>query len=692
MKFPDETFIEQFQTIIHTLPDIIYKIDSKGTFTYINNAVTLIGYTPELLIGRHFSILFNEKDAEKISRDNVLLKNSNNKNDDSEHPKLFDERRTGNRITRNLRLKVMHNNSIKEMAGDIIATGVYEENSSGIIEYNGTLGVIRNIDEVDHTEHALILTEKHYRNLISNLSEIVFIIATDGTILFVTESCRQSLGFESFDIIGENIYNYIHQEDAGQITDRIWLMSNEEVDESKFSIRIFNISKQWLYFKLHMKKIIGHNNQLTCLIINAVDNTEQTNLLNELRAEFYLRKYAEKEKASALIELERISRAKSDFISTMSHEIRNPLNILLGFIDLISENNKDESIGEDIISMKYAGRELLGIVNQVLNFSKIESGKYGLDITVFNLDEMFDFIGSLFLPDLVKKNIVFTIEKRISADTMVAADRQKLTQVIINIISNAVKFTENGKIILDAFYDNSELKITISDTGIGIPPEKLANIFNPFYQADSSTSRKYGGTGLGLSIVSGIIESMKGKIDVESTVGAGSTFKITIPIELIQKTELHPSSGGKSRLKLNEDGLDKFILKKSVPGFKILLAEDDENNRKLLIRLLKHPAIYVDIAENGKKALEKINQEEYHLLLLDMHMPVLDGFGVLQKMEENSLIKELPVVVLTGHVIEGFEEECLAKGCLGMIPKPVDISKLFNYIDKAITWWISNKL
>ncbi len=688
MKFPDGTFLEQFQTIIQTLPDIIYKIDRKGLFTYINNAVTLIGYNPEELVGKHFRILFNEEDAEKISRDLVIPKYEDKTTGKKEQPKLFDERRTGNRITRNLRIKVKHNDVIKEMAGEIIAAGVYEENESGVLRYAGTIGVIRNIDEVDKSEHALILAEKHYRNLIGNLTEIVLIIATDGTVLFITDSSKKTLGYESVEIIGENIYNYIHKEDAGQVSDRIWLMSTEAINESKFSIRVINRSKEWLYFKVNMKKIVGHDNQMACLLINAVNNTEQINLIKDIRAESYLRKSAEKEKAAALFEVQRASQAKSEFISTMSHEIRNPLNIVLGFIDLIAENNKDESINDDIFSMKYAGRELLGIVNQVLNFSKIESGKNELDVTVFNLNEMFDFIKTLFQVDLYKKNIAFNVIKNKSFNFNVMGDRQKLTQVITNIISNAIKFTDNGTITLNASYDDKILKIQISDTGIGIPSEKLKYIFNPFYQVDSSTSRKYGGTGLGLSIASGMVRCMNGKIDVESEVGKGTSFQIIVPIGLVHSQDNDPNIV--KFFQLNDESIKNFLIKTSGKAFKILIAEDDDNNRKLIRKLLKNSALNIETAENGKIALEMIEREEFNLLLLDMHMPVIDGFGVLKVMREKSFLDKLPVVVLTGHVIEGFDEECIAQGCIGMIPKPIDIHLLYKYINNAIDWWVEN--
>ncbi len=433
---------EQFHTIIQTLPDIIYKINIDGLFTYINNAVSLLGYTPEELLGKHFRIMLNEQDIEKISRDLIVPKYTDDLSKITEQPKLFDERRTGNRITRNLRLNIKHRNAIKEIAGDIISVGVWEQNKSGVTEYSGTIGVIRNIDEVDLGNHALILTENHYRTLISNLTEIILIIAVDGTILFATNSSKNSLGYDPFVILGENIYSYIHQEDAGQLSSRIWLLTAEPVDESKFSLRMINSSKEWLYFKIQMMKIADNNKQTSCLIINAIDITEQANLLKDLR---------------------NLLTQKELILKEVHHRIKNNMSTMISLLSLQSMTLKDtttiavlEEAGNRIQSMMLLYDKLY----QSPNFNEMSVKEY--------LPELVDQIIENF-PNFGVVKIVKNID-----DFLLESNRLLTLGIIINeLLTNIMKYAFvdriDGIITISAALLENIVIIIIQDNGNGIP-------------------------------------------------------------------------------------------------------------------------------------------------------------------------------------------------------------------------------
>jgi signal transduction histidine kinase/CheY-like chemotaxis protein len=379
-------------------------------------------------------------------------------------------------------------------------------------------------------------------------------------------------------------------------------------------------------------------------------------------------------------EVERATKAKSEFLATMSHEIRTPLNAILGMADLLAESRLDAEQKRYVEVFQRAGGSLLGLINDILDLSKVEAGHLELESVDF---ELADVIGRVLELTRVKASVKgLEVGSQLAADlpAVFVGDPLRLRQILINLLGNAMKFTHTGGLKVEVSRDPEDgqdgaLLFKVKDTGIGIPPEKLDSIFENFSQADSSTTRKYGGTGLGLAISKRLVELMGGRIWVESTLGQGSTFLFTAKLGLSERTSLVSGS--------RDAGAPASAASLDLPPAHILLADDSEDNRFLIGEYLKHSPCSLEFAENGEIALGKMKCRHYDLVLMDAHMPVMDGYAATKAMrdwESRHGYAPVPILALTADAFKDAVDESLAAGCDAHLTKPIGKTTLVHTI------------
>ncbi len=381
---------------------------------------------------------------------------------------------------------------------------------------------------------------------------------------------------------------------------------------------------------------------------------------------------------------EAASRAKSEFLACMSHEIRTPMNAIIGFSTLLEPLLTDKVQTSYLDAVQVAGKSLLTLINDVLDLSKIEAGRLKIQYEAINPQVIFEEIKQIFVPELTKKNINFIVDIDKKLSPALLLDEVRLRQVLFNLIGNAIKFTENGDIKfsihqIDKEEHKVDLIISVTDTGIGIPEDQHEKIFELFEQQESLSTRKYGGTGLGLAITKRLVEMMNGQVSVQSTVGEGSVFEITlrdVQVPVIEEAETVP---------------DKTFNLKTMSFEKayVLVVDDVKFNRILIREYLVQVNLDVVEAENGREAL--IFTEKYHpaLILMDIRMPEMDGYDATRKLKENPSTKDIPVIALTASIAPDTRQKIMTLGFDGYLSKPVNshdiLKELSHYLKYEIT-------
>jgi PAS domain S-box-containing protein len=378
------------------------------------------------------------------------------------------------------------------------------------------------------------------------------------------------------------------------------------------------------------------------------------------------------------------NRAKSEFLARMSHEIRTPMNAILGYAEVLRENPEEDPMvrQKHLTTIHSSGEHLLSLINDILDLSKIESGQMELERSPVSIHKLIDEVVSTLAMKANEKGIWLKAEFASAMPVQIQSDSVRLRQTIINLIGNAIKFTEEGgvtvytELIPDAH--STKLSIQVRDTGIGMTPEAAAKIFQPFSQADTSITRRFGGTGLGLSICKELAEKMGGGIVVESTPGVGSTFNLTIDIGDISGVELVDQK--KAQLRAKEESTVGQII--DLPPMHVLIVDDGETNRQLVSVYLKKANVTFEQAENGRIAVEKVNSGQFDVVLMDMHMPEMDGFEATRTLRQQG--HQLPIIALTANAMVQDKKDCLKAGCSGFLSKPINRERLFAELSTAV--------
>jgi PAS domain S-box-containing protein len=476
------------------------------------------------------------------------------------------------------------------------------------------------------------------------------------------------LGPQEFTPSYEKYLKHIHPNDKENV-DRIIQQSKKDHLPFNFFHKIVRKDGETRIANCIGKIIADHNGKVMKMTSTVQDITEQKQAEEKALKLIEERNVAEREKEVA----EESAKSKQRFLSNMSHEIRTPLNSIIGFTNVVLKTELTEKQKEYLNAIKLSSDSLIVLINDILDLAKVDSGKMTFEKTPFKLCESIDSVLYLFQTKLAEKELELVKDFDTTIPKVLVGDPVRLHQIIMNLVSNAIKFTSHGKItvsakLIDETADKAGLEIKVSDTGIGIPEAKLKTVFSAFQQATTDTARLYGGTGLGLAIVKQLIEAQGGKISVNSEEGKGTTFSFQLNF-------------GKTEETIKDNKQDHKITDEKIGNIKVLVSEDIKFNQLLMKTLLEGYGFDLEIAENGKVAIDKLKKDHFDLVLMDLQMPVMDGFAATEYIRKD-MHSDIPIIALTADVTTVDVEKCKSAGMNDYISKPVDEKILYNKIVK----------
>lgn len=494
-----------------------------------------------------------------------------------------------------------------------------------------------------------------------------------------------------FDLFNEAPVGYVVMDmDYRIIFSNIYFQNMMEENSDKLKNQritsFINFETQDEFYK-HTKKLVKGEKQNSQIILNTIngeipvkiesnlffDNEKQ--LIRCTVIDISYEKLIEQELQSAKKQAELANKLKTDFLANMSHEIRTPMNGIIGFLNILKKFEMNEEAKECIKYIEESSEILLRVINDILDVSKIEAGKMELKNEVFNIYEMVNEIFGTYKIKTDEKNINFVTNISKEMPQLLIGDKIRLKQVIGNLLSNSIKFTNQGNIIMNINFIGIEssfcnIEISVLDDGIGIEEQFIDQIFNPFVQADYSRTRLNSGTGLGLTICKSIIENMGGSIYLESEYKKGTKVVFNLLMKFIkEKAELN---------KVDKPYMTNYIDSNIERNLKILLVEDNEINRKLFLKLMDINGYKCDTAENGKKAWDICMKKEYDIIFMDCQMPIMDGFEATKNIRKDN--RHSKIIALTACVIKEDLEKCLESGMDGYILKPINEKELIKAI------------
>jgi len=550
-----------------------------------------------------------------------------------------------------------------EMRDVFFDKSVYTDHKGKII---GLIGTVVDITERKQMEEILQESELKYREFVDRTEDIVIRVDNKGNFIFINHTAEKLFGTKSEDCAGLSAFDFIHPDDKEKTIQAFteWgekklsshFYENRMID---FAGRIRNIS--WT-FNIHYETdgTVKHVNSI------AKDITDLKQIQMNL----------EKAKNKA----ERGNKAKSEFLANMSHEIRTPLNAINGFSELLIPLVTDKKQKNYLKSIKTAGKSLLSLINDILDLSKIEANKMQIQYAPVNILVIFDEIKQIFNTPITDKSIEFSMDCDKNIQHLLLLDEIRLRQILLNIVGNAIKFTKEGYIKLMVKQTDSnknkrtiDLEISVKDTGMGIAKADQDKIFNIFEQQDGQSTRAFGGTGLGLSISKRFAEMMNGQIKVVSEVNEGSTFTI-----LLRDVEVSTVKAATVAEEINDT--DNIVFDKA----KILLVDDVRSNREFLSEMLNQANLNVRTAENGQEAIFLAHEYQPDAIIMDIKMPVLDGFEAAKHLKKNPETKQIPIVILSANPATENKRKLSNIGVEGFLSKPASKNKLFNELVKYI--------
>lgn len=406
------------------------------------------------------------------------------------------------------------------------------------------------------------------------------------------------------------------------------------------------------------------------LAVGQVDLSTQETLFVGLITDISEYKRLEESLRQSVEKAEQAAAAKTSFLANMSHEIRTPMNAIIGFAELLLQTDLSTQQRSYLATVQQSSRSLLGLLNDILDTTKLEKGKVQLDIQDFSLFAVAAQIESTLRVNASKKGLAFTTKLADSMPEFYRGDELRILQILTNLVGNAIKFTEQGQVTLQLAYDNQQVHIQVIDTGIGMSQEQQDSVFEAFTQADSSISRRFGGTGLGTTISRQLVEAMDGRIEVESTLGKGSIFHVWLPLEV-----------GKKINRVNEQEEIKL------PPLSILIADDVPQNLELLTHVLQNKNHKVTAANNGKEAVSAFIDGQFDMVLMDVHMPEVDGLQATRYIRDYERAKNkvpTPIIALTASVLESDRKLTREAGMNGFAVKPLEPPALFAEIARLL--------
>jgi hypothetical protein len=517
--------------------------------------------------------------------------------------------------------------------------------------------IITDITAKKQAEEKIKQNEKFLDYLIDTIPIPIYFKDKQGIYFRVNKAFANMYGSKKEDIIGKDVSNLYRVDlaDIYQTKDKeLYILGGKQVYETKF---ITNDGKE-IDVVLHKSLFYEANGEVAGIIGAIIDITQ----IKKTEAELL----KAKEKA------EESDRLKSLFLANVSHEIRTPMNGILGFSQLLKDpNTKEKEIKEYIELIETSGKRMLNIINDIIDISKIEANQMQVVIAECDLNEQTRFIYSFFRPEILSKGLELSLYNGLSDnESVVLTDKEKIYACLLNLIKNAIKFTNSGKISFGYIKKGELLEFFVKDTGIGIPAEKLGIIFDRFVQADLKISKPYEGAGLGLSITKGYVELLGGTIWAESEIGKGSTFYFTIPYNPVAK-----------EVKEEKNGNNYIWEGEKMKKLKILIAEDDITSDMLLTSIFKRFDCEIVHTQNGKEAVAAFEKSpDFDLVLMDLKMPEMDGYIATKLIKE--INPKVVVIAQTAYALQGDREKAIAAGCDEYIPKPIDQNILLDLIKK----------
>jgi len=548
-------------------------------------------------------------------------------------------------------------------------------------------------------------SERRFRSIFNNSEEGIFQSTLDGKFIIANPAMAKILGYsETSELLKANISTEIFKspEDREKLVNLI--MKKGSVEDYQITLKKKN--GEDIIVKLNDRICYDEEDNGGYLEGSIRDITQQ--VITEEKKKVAEKELREEKKRADMLadEAMQLSLAKSQFLAFLGHEIRTPINGIIGYLDLIQRDyyhNKAE-LNEFVGNAKNSADSLLQLLNSILDLTKIESGRMELYEVDFHLEEIIDQAISINLGKIREKGLYISREIDSKIPYTLHGDATRIKQVFVNLINNAIKFTEKGKIEiysrLENISDNSVVIMSsIRDTGIGIPDEKIDSLFKPFSQVDASHSSKYGGTGLGLMICKEFVNMMGGQIGVDSAANIGSTFHFTIKLEP-QKTEavVYSPPSFEDQFDLNNYETEVKSpyddqLKEKRNNYKVLIAEDNVVNQKIVFRILTELGFQTEAVCNGKEAIEKIKNGNFDAVLMDVQMPVMDGLDATRIIRElQNSNRNIPIIALTAHALRGDKEKCLEAGMNDYITKPVNANALSKVLDSWVNLQVGLKV
>lgn len=629
---------ELFRLLSENSKDLISLHEPNGRYIYVSKACKeLLGYEPEELIGHMPDEILHPDDMDLVAQKGNVSYLLDHKDISLQH-RLIRKDGSVQWVETNIK-------PIMNAAGEVVKIQ----------------SAVRDIAERRKAEDALKESEKKYRDLI-NYSRAYFCTHDmQGKLQEVNPYMLDMLGYTSEEMVGHNLKSFLPEHHRANFNSYLKEFRSKNLVEGIFTVLNKEKEERFLFYKNYKVEEPSTEPYIICIAQDITD-----------------RMHAEQQLKQAKEAAEESARVKENFLANMSHEIRTPMNGIMGMASLLNKSPLNPVQKNYIKIIQQSADNLLVVINDILDIAKIESGKLELEEIPFNISDTVKSAYQTLVYKAEEKELAYLAKPLQVQHQILIGDPYRLNQVLLNLLNNAIKFTDSGSVtlssqVLDENDDSLTIEFAVSDTGIGIPEDKMEYIFEGFSQAYSSTTRKYGGTGLGLSICRNLVAMQGGKIWVESKKGKGSVFKFVLT---------YPKYKNEGFVIPEKEIVDFNTLK----GTKVLLAEDNEVNVFLARSIMESWQFEVDVAQNGREAVEMATQKTYDVVLMDIQMPEMSGLDATHAIRSlaDKQRSSVPIVALTANALKGDAEKYLSIGMNAYISKPFEEEELYTKIARAL--------